>query len=64
MQLTNTTITAMDIHMLMSILNLKLRNDYPSFLALCLGLELDEKTLAARLSKADYHYDAVHNQFR
>ncbi len=49
--------------MLLSYINLKLRDFYGNLAALCDDLELDRKELEDKLAVIDYHYDSVRNQF-
>jgi len=49
--------------MLLSVVNLKLRDFYPSLDALCEDLDADKTALCAALSAAGYTYDAQRNQF-
>lgn len=49
--------------MLLSFVNLKLRDYYNSLEMLCEELELDEKELVAKLEGIDYRYDREKNQF-
>lgn len=49
--------------MLLSFLNLKLRDFYPSFDALCEDLDLDSQNVMEKMAKIDYHYDSERNQF-
>lgn len=49
--------------MLMSFLNTKLRDEYPSFAALCEDLELDGGEIEAKLSAIGYVYDGKLNRF-
>lgn len=49
--------------MLLSVINLKLRDFYPNLDALCEDLEQDRGTLCARLAAAGYQYDAAQNRF-
>lgn len=49
--------------MLVSFLNLKLRDFYPSLDALCRDMKLDKKEICKKLEKVDYAYDAGRNQF-
>ncbi len=49
--------------MLLSFINLKLRDFYPSFEALCDDLDVDAKEIVDKLSAIDYHYDKEKNQF-
>jgi hypothetical protein len=52
-----------DPAMLLSFVNLKLRDYYGSLDALCEDLELDRQEIADRLAGIDYHYDEERNQF-
>ena len=49
--------------MLLSFLNLKLRDFYPSLTALCDDLDADQEEKEKKLSGIDYHYDEEKNQF-
>lgn len=49
--------------MLLSFINLKLRDYYASFEALCDDLDVDGKEITENLTKIDYHYDREKNQF-
>lgn len=49
--------------MLLSVVNTKLRDIYPSLKALCRDLEIDEKELAEKLEKLDYRYSPEKNRF-
>ena len=49
--------------MLLSMVNLKLRDFYPSLDALCDDLDEDKAALCAKLSAAGYEYDSTRNQF-
>jgi hypothetical protein len=49
--------------MLLSFVNLKLRDHYPSLDALCEEEELDREALTDRLAALDYHYDSDQNRF-
>ena len=48
---------------LLSFVNMKLRDEYPSLEELCASLDLDATELTERLAGLDYHYDSVKNQF-
>jgi len=50
--------------MLLSFLNLKLRDNYASLDLLCDDLDLDKSEIVEKLGKIDYFYDAEKNQFR
>lgn len=49
--------------MLLSFLNLKLRDYYSDLAALCEDLELEESEITEKLAVIDYHYDKEKNQF-
>lgn len=49
--------------MLLSFVNLKLRDFYSSLDALCDDLDVDKKNIVDKLSAIDYHYDEQRNQF-
>lgn len=49
--------------MLLSFVNLKLRDFYGSLDAMCDDLDADRQQIIERLSTIDYHYDAKRNQF-
>ena len=49
--------------MLLSLVNLKLRDFYGSLDALCEEMELDRENLREKLAAIDYHYDKERNQF-
>lgn len=49
--------------MLLSFLNLKLRDYYKSLDALCDDLDVDKQEITDRLAGINYHYDADRNQF-
>lgn len=52
-----------DPAMLLSFLNLKLRDYYASLDQLCDDLDIDRAEIEGKLSKIDYHYDREKNQF-
>lgn len=49
--------------MLLSMINMKLRDFYPSIQDLCEDLQIDRKDLEERLAAIDYAYDPDSNQF-
>lgn len=49
--------------MLLSVLNLKLRDFYASLDALCEDMDIDKKTIIEKMKTIDYHYDEEKNQF-
>lgn len=52
-----------DPMMLLSVVNMKLRDFYPSLEAFCEDLEVDQQELTERLAAIDYHYDSGQNRF-
>ncbi len=48
---------------LLSVINTKLRDFYPSLDQLCKEMEVNKKELTAKLDLIDYAYDASCNQF-
>lgn len=52
-----------DPMMLLSFLNMKLRDFYPNLDALCQDLELDKDAIVDKLAAIDYHYDETLNRF-
>ena len=49
--------------MLLSFVNLKLRDFYSSLDALCDDLDADKQEITKKLASIDYHYNAERNQF-
>lgn len=49
--------------MLLSFVNLKLRDFYPNVESLCEELDIDKGKLEEKLAGIDYHYDREKNQF-
>lgn len=49
--------------MLLSFINLKLRDYYTDLDALCDDLDTDRTEIEDKLSSIDYHYDKEKNQF-
>lgn len=49
--------------MLLSFLNLKLRDFYPTLDALCEDLDVDKQELTEKLAGINYSYDSSRNQF-
>lgn len=49
--------------MLLSFVNLKLRDSYRSLDALCEDLDLDRHELTEKLKQINYHYNEERNQF-
>lgn len=52
-----------DPAMLLSFVNLKLRDFYGNLDALCEDMELDRQELVEKLKTIDYRYDEEKNQF-
>ncbi len=52
-----------DPTMLLSFINLKLRDFYDSLEALCEDLDVDRDELKSKLAAIDYHYDKEKNRF-
>ncbi|MCI8466275.1 MAG: DUF4250 domain-containing protein [Lachnospiraceae bacterium] len=52
-----------DAAMLVSVVNMKLRDFYPSLEAFCEDAEIEEEELKERLAVIDYIYDREQNQF-
>ncbi|MBE5855476.1 MAG: DUF4250 domain-containing protein [Lachnospiraceae bacterium] len=50
--------------MLLSTINLKLRDFYSSLDILCKELDVDKKEIETKLASIDYRYDAELNQFK
>ena len=49
--------------MLLSFINMKLRDFYSDLAELCEELEIDRKKLETSLASINYHYDRDRNQF-
>ncbi len=49
--------------MLLSFVNLKLRDYYSNLDALCEDLDVNQQELVAKLADIDYHYNSERNQF-
>lgn len=52
-----------DPMILLSVVNTKLRDFYPSLQALCDDMEISEGELKEKLAQIDYEYDGLKNQF-
>jgi hypothetical protein len=52
-----------DPFILLSYINTKLRDEFPSLEELCIELNLVQPELEAKLSALDYHYDPKQNRF-
>ena len=49
--------------MLMSVINMKLRDFYPDLDALCEDLDIDRKALESRLAEFGFEYSPENNKF-
>ena len=49
--------------MLLSVINMKLRDQYASLEALCEDMDVDEQQLRSRLLEVGYEYSGERNQF-
>lgn len=49
--------------MLLSVINLKLRDNYSSLDELCEEIGILKEELVSKLASIDYEYDEIHNQF-
>ena len=49
--------------MLLSFVNLKLRDYYADLDALCEDLDVDKEEIVSKLAGIDYHYNSERNQF-
>lgn len=52
-----------DPYMLLSIVNMKLRDEMPNLTELCRSYDKDEQELITQLKSIGYIYDPGHNQF-
>ena len=52
-----------DPYMLLSVVNMKLRDCYPSLDALCEDLEIDRTELEAKLNSVGFVYDSQNKKF-
>jgi len=53
-----------DPNILLSLLNMKLRDFYPSLDALCDDMDEDKQEILSLMEKAGYHYNEDLNAFR
>ncbi|MGE6109845.1 DUF4250 domain-containing protein [Aeromonas sobria] len=54
----------MDVNMLLSLINMQLRDHYHDLDDLCRAQEIDRGALEARLASGDFHYQPQQRQFR
>ena len=52
-----------DPYMLLSVVNMKLRDRYASLAELCDDLDVSQDELVATLAKAGFEYDSANNRF-
>ncbi|MDO4930246.1 MAG: DUF4250 domain-containing protein [Bacteroidales bacterium] len=52
-----------DPMMLFSVVNMKLRDEYPSLEALCQGMDVDRQKLESQLAAAGFEYSPQYNKF-
>ncbi|CAD7537448.1 DUF4250 domain-containing protein [Aeromonas hydrophila] len=54
----------MDVNMLLSLVNMQLRDRFDDLDDLCKAQDLDKQALVARLASGDFHYQEGQKQFR
>ena len=54
----------MDVNMLLSLVNMQLRDRFDDLDDLCKSQDLDKAALVARLAGGDFHYQEDQKQFR
>ncbi len=52
-----------DPAMLLSFINMKLRNDYPNLHSLCEDMDADEEEICKKLAQIGYTYSPEQNRF-
>ena len=57
-------IESMDPNILLSIINMKLRNEFRNFEDLCAYYNLDSDKIKTKLNQIDYYYKNDENQFK
>ena len=62
--MTLTRFATMDINMLLSLVNMQLRDHYADLDDLCRAQDLDKEALISRLAGGDFHYQPDQKQFR
>ncbi len=62
--MTTEEIREMDSNILLSIINLKLRDYYSNLDNLCYDMDIDKDVLINKLKEASYLYDKELNQFK
>ncbi|MBW8191413.1 DUF4250 domain-containing protein [Neiella marina] len=64
MQLSSKMLETMDAFMLLSVVNMKLRNEYSTLNSLCRSCDIDCDQLQHKLHSIDMEYYPDSNQFR
>jgi len=49
--------------MLLSFVNMKLRDFYPNFESMCEDMDVDRHSIEAKLAQIGFYYDSEKNQF-
>ena len=62
--MTTEEIKSMDVNILLSIINLKLRDFYKDLDSLCYDMDISKEILVEKLEDGNYKYDASLNQFK
>ena len=62
--MTRESLLAMDPNILVSILNMKLRDQYSSLEAFCEDINISEEEVIKKISSVDKIYDKETNQFK
>lgn len=62
--MTTEEIKEMDVNILVSIINLKLRDFYSNIDLLCEDMDINKKVLIETLGKGNYEYNNSLNQFK
>ncbi|MGG7078064.1 DUF4250 domain-containing protein [Clostridium sardiniense] len=62
--MTTEEIKEMDVNILVSVINLKLRDYYSNLDLLCEDMDIDKKVLIEALDKGEYEYKDSLNQFK
>lgn len=57
-------VATMDINMLLSLVNMQLRDRFDDLDDLCKAQEIDQEALISRLASGDFHYRPDQKQFR
>lgn len=57
-------LATMDVNMLLSLVNMQLRDRFDDLDDLCKAQDLDKAALVARLASGDFHYQEDQKQFR